>query len=94
MNDNDQNNKELKLGNRREFLRRFFKKSAPLVVGAVAKPIAEFPGITPPKAPPDVGSPAVRAATEAENISDELKREFERTHEEFIQNNPDFFEKP
>ncbi|MBZ5535914.1 MAG: hypothetical protein LAO31_08160 [Acidobacteriia bacterium] len=94
MSDHDQNNKESQPGNRREFLRRFLKKGAPLIVGAVTKPLTNLPGVTPPKFAPDAESPAVRAAVEAEHISEELKKEFERTHEEFIQNNPDFLEKP
>ncbi|MBZ5552998.1 MAG: hypothetical protein LAO21_09780 [Acidobacteriia bacterium] len=94
MRDNDQTHKDSKPGNRREFLTRFFKKSAPLVVGAVARPLEKLPGVTPPKTPPGAESPAVRTPVEAENISEELKKEFERTHEEFVQNNPDFFEKP
>jgi hypothetical protein len=94
MSDNDQNDKLSRPGNRREFLRRFFKKGAPLVVGTVTKPLEQFPGITTPKAPPEVENPAVRSSAEVKNVSEELKKEFERTHEEFIQNNPDFFEKP
>lgn len=94
MSDIDQKNKDLQPGNRRDFLRRFLKKGAPLVVGAVTKPLAKLPMAIPPSPGQDPNSPTVRAAAEAEAVSKELKREFEQTHEEFIKNNPDFFEKP
>jgi hypothetical protein len=94
MRDDDRDSKDQPPGDRRAFLRRFWRKGAPLVVGAVAKPLSKLPGITPPTTRPGVGDPAARAAAEAESISDQLKREFEETHEEFIKNNPDFFEKP
>jgi hypothetical protein len=94
MNNEDQDRKNPPPGDRRAFLRRFLKKGAPLVVGAVTRPLSKLPGVTPPTARPETEGPATRAAAESEIISTELKKEFEQTHEEFIKNNPDFFEKP
>lgn len=94
MSNKDQRDKEVEPGGRRAFLRRFFKKSAPLVVGAVARPLSKLPALVPPTPHSEPESPAGSAAAEADPLSGELKKEFERTHEEFIRNNPDFFAKP
>lgn len=92
MSKKGQSEKEHAATDRRDFLRRFFKRSAPLVVGAVAKPLENLPGIT----PPDTSSRgrAARMAPPLETVTDDLKKEFEDTHEEFVKNNPDFFELP
>jgi hypothetical protein len=92
MSDKDPRNQNEPTADRRTFLRRFLKKSAPLVVGVVAKPLEK---LAPEKAKSFQQKGVVdRATVQAEFISDELKKEFEQTHEEFIRNNPDFFEKP
>lgn len=91
MTDKDRKDEILQGADRRAFLRRFFRKSAPLVVGAVAKPLSTFQASAPPQTIASPG-PAARAAYEAETIAEDLKKEFEKTHEEFIKNNPDFFE--
>jgi|GEM_PF-4137401 len=94
MSDKDPREKEAQPGGRRAFLRRFFKKSAPLVVGAVARPLSKLPALVPSPLHSEPKSLADLPAAEADTLSEELKKEFEQTHEEFIKNNPDFFEKP
>lgn len=91
MTDKDRKDEALQGADRRAFLRRFFRKSAPLVAGAMVKPLSKFQVSAPPQAIASP-SPAARAAHAAETIAEDLKKEFEKTHEEFIKNNPDFFE--
>jgi len=90
MSDNKRSKDEQPSQDRRDFLRRFFKKGAPLVVGVVAKPLSKLSSnpllaqqsktTVPPPPPP------------AEGVSDHLRKEFERQREEFMKDNPDFNE--
>jgi hypothetical protein len=90
MSDNKKYKDDQPSQDRRDFFRRLFKKGAPLVVGAVAKPLsrlaadsllAQQPKTTVPPPPPP-----------AEGVSDHLRKEFERQREEFMKDNPDFDE--
>jgi hypothetical protein len=91
MSNEKQDKNEHPSPDRRDFLRRFFKRGAPLVAGAVASPLSKLV----PEDPEEVETAAIqrRAAKQAEAIAEDLKKEFEKTHEEFIKNNPDFFDK-
>lgn len=92
MRDKDKNNSDQQPADRRTFLRKFLKKGAPLVVGAVAKPLSKLSVVSIP--PEESQKPAVQPPTETVSVSDDLKKELENAHDEFIKNNPDFFEKP
>ncbi len=87
-----QSRKEDPSTDRRGFLRRFFRKSAPLVVGAVAQPLAKLPGIGPAEAQPRKSGES--SIPSPGTVSEELKKEFDENHEEFLRENPDFFELP
>ncbi|MDD5542773.1 MAG: hypothetical protein PHX83_06325 [Acidobacteriia bacterium] len=75
---------------RRDFLKNFFKKGKPLVAGVVTKPLSKFV----PDNAGETPTSAVRrrAARQAETIAEDLRKEFEKTHEDFLKDNPDFFD--
>lgn len=90
--DKDKEKASADASDRRTFLRKFLKKSAPIVVGSVAKTVARRPVASIAALMPTVSADSPKA--ESGPVPEEIKEDFEKDREKFIQDNPDFFEKP